>query len=91
MNNDATLSQLRTLVVDKFDVKPEDLADDRHFSELGMDSLGMADFVFQLEDIFGVVIEYEQAMVDPTLGGCARLIDGLKANKAVQATEVSVA
>lgn len=86
-----TLQALRDLVVDKFDVKPDQLADDRHFTELGLDSLGMADLVFQVEDLFDVTIDYEQAMLHPTLGGFAGLVDGLRTAKAAEPADAVVA
>jgi acyl carrier protein len=84
--NQSTLERLRTLVVKKFDVDPALLADDRHISELGMDSLGMADFVFHVEDLFGVEIDFDKAMANPTLSGFASLVDQLCTTKSEVAT-----
>jgi len=68
------ITVLRELIVDRFDVPAEGLDNDTPFTALGLDSLGLVDFMFQVEDRFQVVIDYEQAMVNPTLNGLARLV-----------------
>ena len=52
------------------------------FSELGMDSLGLVDFMFTVEDHFHVNIEHDRALQNPTLTGLAALVDELLAAKA---------
>ena len=52
------------------------------FSELGMDSLGLVDFMFTVEDHFKVNIEHDRALQNPTLAGLATLVDELLAAKA---------
>lgn len=68
------ITVLRELIVDRFDVPAEGLDNDTPFTVLGLDSLGLVDFMFQVEDRFQVVIDYDQAMVNPTLNGLARLV-----------------
>lgn len=68
------ITVLRELIVDRFDVPAEHLDNDTPFTALGLDSLGLVDFMFQVEDRFQVVIDYDQAMVNPTLNGLARLV-----------------
>lgn len=55
---------------------------DTPFSELGMDSLGLVDFMFTVEDHFHVSIEHDHALQNPTLTGLAALVDELLAAKA---------
>lgn len=55
---------------------------DTPFSELGMDSLGLVDFMFTVEDHFHVSIEHDRALQNPTLTGLAALVDELLAAKA---------
>ena len=52
------------------------------FAELGMDSLGLVDFMFTVEDHFHVTIEHDRALQTPTLAGLAALVDELLAAKA---------
>lgn len=52
------------------------------FAELGLDSLGLVDFMFTVEDHFHVSIEHDRALQNPTLAGLAALVDELLAAKA---------
>lgn len=56
---------------------------DTPFAELGLDSLGLVDFMFTVEDHFHVNIEHDRALRNPTLAGLATLVDELLAAKAV--------
>lgn len=58
---------------------------DTPFSELGLDSLGLVDFMFTVEDHFHVNIEHDRALQQPTLAGLAALVDALLAAKAAPA------
>ena len=51
------------------------------FAELGMDSLGLVDFMFTVEDHFHVTIEHDRALQTPTLAGLAALVDELLSAK----------
>ena len=55
---------------------------DTPFVELGMDSLGLVDFMFTIEDHFHVTIEHDRALQAPTLAGLAALVDELLTAKA---------
>lgn len=72
-----TLDQLCTIA--QRELGAEALTDkvDTPFSELGMDSLGLVDFMFTVEDHFHVNIEHDRALQTPTLAGLARLVDEL--------------
>lgn len=52
------------------------------FAELGLDSLGLVDFMFTVEDHYHVNIEHDRALKTPTLAGLATLVDELLASKA---------
>jgi acyl carrier protein len=73
-----TLTVLRKLALQKFEVAPEVLLDDQPFEEMGLDSLGLVDLIFQAEDHFLVSIDFELASKTPTLQGLADLIDQLR-------------
>ncbi len=51
------------------------------FAELGLDSLGLVDFMFTVEDHFHVNIEHDRALQTPTLAGLAALVDELLAGQ----------
>lgn len=51
------------------------------FAELGLDSLGLVDFMFTVEDHFHVSIEHDRALQHPTLAGLAALVDELLAGR----------
>lgn len=72
------IATLRELIVDRFDVPANGLDDDTPFTVLGLDSLGLVDYMFQVEDRFHVTIDYDQAMAEPTLNGLARLVAHLQ-------------
>ena len=73
-----TLTVLRKLAIQKFEVAPEVLHDDQPFEEMGLDSLGLVDLIFQAEDHFSVSIDFELSSKTPTLQGLADLIDQLR-------------
>ena len=51
---------------------------DTPFSELGLDSLSLVDFMFTVEDHFHVNIEHDRALQNPTLTGLAALDDQME-------------
>ncbi|MCF8206818.1 MAG: acyl carrier protein [Methylotenera sp.] len=77
-----TLEQLCTLA--QRELGAEGLTDkvDTPFVELGLDSLGLVDFMFTVEDHFHVNIEHDRALANPTLSGLATLVDELLLAKA---------
>lgn len=76
-----TLDQLCTIA--QRELGAEALTDkvDVPFAELGLDSLGLVDFMFTVEDHFHVSIEHDRALARPTLTGLADLVDELLAAK----------
>lgn len=52
------------------------------FTELGLDSLGLVDFIFTVEDSFQVRIDHDRVLQTPTLAGLAVLVDELLADGA---------
>lgn len=77
-----TLDQLCTLAQRELGAEALSGKVDTPFVELGLDSLGLVDFMFTVEDHFHVNIEHDRALQNPTLGGLAALVDELLAAKA---------
>ncbi len=49
-----TLRRLQDLLVKRFDLKREDLDPGASLEQLGLDSMGTIDLMFQVEDEFGI-------------------------------------
>jgi acyl carrier protein len=81
-----TLDQLCTIAQRELGAEALNDKVDTPFSELGLDSLGLVDFMFTVEDHFHVNIEHDRALQNPTLAGLATLVDELLAVKAEAAT-----
>ncbi|MBO9686866.1 acyl carrier protein [Roseateles chitosanitabidus] len=76
-----TLEQLRRLACHELGMTDDALKNDVAFSELGLDSLMLVDFMFAVEDHFHVQIDHDTAMKQPTIAGLASIVDGLLAEK----------
>jgi len=81
-----TLDQLCTIAQRELGTEALTGQVDTPFIELGMDSLGLVDFMFTVEDHFHVNIEHDRALQHPTLTGLAALVDELLAAKAEPVT-----
>jgi acyl carrier protein len=81
-----TLDQLCTIAQRELGAEALNDKVDIPFSELGLDSLGLVDFMFTVEDHFHVNIEHDRALQNPTLAGLSTLVDELLAVKAEAAT-----
>lgn len=83
-----TLEQLLHLVQQELGTTVTPAQTALPFSELGLDSLGLVDFMFTVEDHWGVQIDHDRALAEPTLTGLAALVDELlAAKKAVPAVQ----
>ncbi|WP_428423100.1 acyl carrier protein [Methylibium sp.] len=70
-----TLEALRTLAERELDVDVNALDPTTPLTELGVDSLSLADFIFKVEDHFHVVIEMQQLAPNLTLADFADKVD----------------
>jgi acyl carrier protein len=52
----ATLERLQDLLIEAYAIEREKLGPDAELSTLGVDSLGLVELLFQIEDRFGVQI-----------------------------------
>ena len=67
-------------LVNDFEVDREAIAPDATLTELGLDSLTLVEFIFEVEDELGVELDMEEAQFE-TLGEAAELLDRLVAEK----------
>lgn len=76
-----TIDELKQLLHDQFDVDASALDPDAPLADYGLDSLSLAELMFNVEEHFHVDFPSNQQDID-TLAGLAQLIDGLKMAKA---------
>ena len=73
-----TLDTLRAILVRDYKLAPETLTPDAPLESLGIDSLGVAELLFNVEDEFHITLPPEPVQL-PTLGDVVGFIDGLVA------------
>ena len=71
-----TLERLRAILVRDYKLAPEALVPDAPLESLGIDSLGVAELLFNVEDEFGITLPPEPVQL-PTIGDVVAYIDGL--------------
>ena len=74
----ATLERLRAILVKDYKLAPEALTLDAPLEGLGIDSLGVAELLFNVEDEFKVTLPPEPVQL-ATIGDVVRYIDDLVA------------
>lgn len=72
-----TLERLTHLINDKFGVALEAIDPDAPFASYDLDSLTVAELMFEIDDAFHVAMPDEAATTVTTLRQLATLIDGL--------------
>ena len=73
-----TFERLCAILVRDYKLAPEALALDAPLESLGIDSLGVAELLFNVEDEFGIALPPEPVQL-PTIGDVVRYIDRLVA------------
>lgn len=76
----SSLSDLQELIHTKFGIDPTTLDPHASMRERGVDSLALVEFVFAVEDKFGISVPDENANLD-TLAELAEVVDKLVAAK----------
>ena len=71
-----TFEQLRAIVARDYKLDPELLTLDAPLEGLGIDSLGVAELLFNVEDEFRITLPPEPVQL-PTIGDVVRFIDEL--------------
>ena len=88
MNNQAidlahsgdTFARLAAILVRDYKLDPLALTPQSRLDALGIDSLGVAELLFNVEDAFGIALPPEPVDL-PTLADVARFIDTLRAGR----------
>jgi len=75
-----TLERLRAILVRDYRLDPETLVAEAPLESLGIDSLGVAELLFNVEDEFAIALPPEPVQL-PTLGDVVRYIDQLVAEQ----------
>ena len=75
-----TESRIRRLLVKGFNLDPHTLTADARLDELGVDSIGMAELIFDVEDEFGLKLP-DVAVQLATFGEVVRFIDDVVAKQ----------
>jgi acyl carrier protein len=70
-----TLTAIKDLAAKQFGREPNTIDADVPFAQLGADSLGLLEFLFELEDQFDVTIAQDEVAKLHTLRELAALID----------------
>jgi len=77
----SSLRDLQDMIREKYHIEPGALNPHQSMREQGLDSLAVAEFLFEVEDRFGLTLPEEHTRIE-TLAGLADLIDRLRAKQA---------
>src|ERR1700730_16925027 len=80
-----TLERLSMILVKNYKIDPARLTLNEPLEELGIDSLGMAELLFFIEDEFKVQLPFDPVAL-PTLGEAVSYIEGILAAQHVSDT-----
>jgi acyl carrier protein len=83
-----TLERLSKILVKNYKIDPARLTLNGPLGELGIDSLGMLELLFFIEDEFKVQLPYEPVPL-PTLGDAVCYIDSLLAAQHITETPIT--
>jgi acyl carrier protein len=81
---DSTVDSLRKIIVREFEVDPQLLRSDARLEDLAIDSLGVIEIMFAVEEEFGITVRHaprETQASLATLGDLARYVDRLVAEQ----------
>ena len=77
----SSLGELQDIIREKYNLEPAALDPHLSMREQGLDSLAVAEFLFEDEDRLNLTLPDQQQRIE-TLAGLAELIDGLRAGQA---------
>lgn len=81
-----TFERVRGIVARYLSRRPEDIQEDTLLSELGLDSLGALEVVFEIEEAFHVSVPDDRISEFKTLRAACQAIDSLRQPTASQAS-----
>jgi acyl carrier protein len=73
----SSLGDLQNIIREKYNIEPSALDPNLSMREQGLDSLAIAEFLFEVEDRLGLTLPEEHLQIE-TLAGLAELIDRLR-------------
>lgn len=76
----SSLQTIQRMMVEQFDLKPEDLSPDAQLESLGLDSLSVIEFMFNLEDVLKIKLPDERIELK-TVGDVANVVDKIIAEQ----------
>lgn len=76
----SSLQTIQRMMVEQFDLKPEDLSPDAQLESLGLDSLSVIEFMFNLEDELKIKLPDERVEIK-TIGDVVNLLDKIIAEQ----------
>ncbi|UJW82169.1 acyl carrier protein [Hydrogenophaga sp. SL48] len=77
---------IRQFLHERVGTQPDQVVNDALLADLGVDSLMLAELMFEAEDRLGISID-SNVTVPKTVGDMVRLIDNLRAVKAAKAAQ----
>lgn len=81
----STLATVQEMLVAEFDLAPEQVAAQAKLADLGVDSLATLEFLFKLEERFGLDLNSDPTPVE-TVQDIASEVDRMLAQKSAQAS-----
>jgi acyl carrier protein len=82
----SSLAELQALIQKKYGLEPDGLDPDKPMTELGLDSLAIAEFLFEVEDHFAIRLADDDPTID-TLRKLSILVDKTIAAKEAAPTQ----
>lgn len=76
----SSLQTIQRMMVEQFDLKLEDLTPDAQLESLGLDSLSVIEFMFNLEDELKIKLPDERVEIK-TIGDVVNLLDKIIAEQ----------
>ncbi len=71
----STFQTIQRMIAEQFELKPEDLVPDATLQLLGLDSLSVIEFMFNIEDAFNIKLSNELLENIKTLQDVVNIID----------------
>ena len=76
----SSLQTIQRMMVEQFDLKAEDITREAQLESLGLDSLSVIEFMFNLEDEFKIKFPDERVEIK-TIGDVADIVDKIVAEQ----------